>query len=310
MFAAKIQIIFEIRKKNVSFIENRGGWNCGHELIPVNEVAVPADILQRYNKPLAWQKFDKEADVYKLMAERDKHNFSVKSFTLDENKFNEIEKSGYHIFRGYEPDIISKEDWIKAYNNGAMAKFNIPEYENTIKKIMEKQGKDVWYQEKELSYNDYNGQFEISLQGRVDGKWFSIRRKFYPSKTVEHSLFELDESLQGKGIAKELFRHLYSQYKNMGIKKIIIHANIDVGGYAWMKYGFTAKADQYDKLASFATMKAKNKYISNSNRDDFIEWLKQYKGKDIPIYKLADKEYAYGLLEHTEWNGFLDFENT
>ncbi|MDR1762759.1 MAG: phage minor capsid protein, partial [Dysgonamonadaceae bacterium] len=31
-----------------NFIENRGGWNCGHELIPVNEVSVPQSIRAKF----------------------------------------------------------------------------------------------------------------------------------------------------------------------------------------------------------------------------------------------------------------------
>jgi hypothetical protein len=34
-----------------NFIEHRGGWNCGHELIPASEVTVPKEIREKFKYP-------------------------------------------------------------------------------------------------------------------------------------------------------------------------------------------------------------------------------------------------------------------
>jgi hypothetical protein len=40
----------------------------------------------------------------------------------------------------------------------------------------------------------------------------------------------LPKSAQNKGLSKAIFRDLYKQYQNAGVKKIEVYANIDVGG--------------------------------------------------------------------------------
>ena len=58
------------------------------------------------------------------------------------------------------------------------------------------------------------------------------------SKNVEHSKLEVDESRQGSGIVKKLFKSVLPLYEKMGVENISLYANIDRGGYAWGKYGF------------------------------------------------------------------------
>ncbi len=55
---------------------------------------------------------------------------------------------------------------------------------------------------------------------------------------VHHSLFELNTSAQGQGIAKDLLANSMRLYDMAGIGSIHLTAGLDVGGYAWAKYGF------------------------------------------------------------------------
>lgn len=57
--------------------------------------------------------------------------------------------------------------------------------------------------------------------------------------SVHHQLFELDPVLQGQGVAKELLANSMELYEQAGIAKISLFAALDVGGYAWAKYGFS-----------------------------------------------------------------------
>ena len=46
--------------------------------------------------------------------------------------------------------------------------------------------------------------------------------------------------MQGKGLTKKLLKELYSRYQRIGARYLTVDANIDIGGYAWAKYGFQA----------------------------------------------------------------------
>lgn len=59
---------------------------------------------------------------------------------------------------------------------------------------------------------------------------------------VHHSLFELNTSAQGQGIAKDLLANSMRLYDMAGIGSIHLTAGLDVGGYAWAKYGFLPPA--------------------------------------------------------------------
>ena len=76
---------------------------------------------------------------------------------------------------------------------------------------------------------------------KISGKEVSV---------VDHKLFVLPEDLQGKGISKTLMSEMVSLYKSCGINCVYIHANIDVGGYCWARYG--AIAEKKRPIAHFA----------------------------------------------------------
>lgn len=55
---------------------------------------------------------------------------------------------------------------------------------------------------------------------------------------VDHNYFKVSKNEQGSGLAKDILRGSFEQYKAMGVDKATVHANIDVGGYAWARFGF------------------------------------------------------------------------
>jgi len=60
-----------------------------------------------------------------------------------------------------------------------------------------------------------------------EGKW-----------QVEHNLFTMERGMQGQGVAARMNQAAEAFYREMGIDSITLHANIDVGGYAWAKQGY------------------------------------------------------------------------
>lgn len=96
----------------------------------------------------------------------------------------------------------------------------------------------------------------VGLTGYVRGQQVEVSAKFndrnggligtatrflyMDTKTVDHSYLKLNKQYENGGITKDLFASMVSVYNDLGMKKIKVHANIDVGGYAWGRYGFVA----------------------------------------------------------------------
>jgi len=75
---------------------------------------------------------------------------------------------------------------------------------------------------------NYNMRFEREFTFDGNGK----------ISNVEHSYFEISPKMRKSGIAKEIIRDSLVLYKLAGIDKISLHANIGLGGYVWLRYGF------------------------------------------------------------------------
>lgn len=57
--------------------------------------------------------------------------------------------------------------------------------------------------------------------------------------SVEHTYFAMADRHRG-GAARRMMRASVEIYDRLGIGRITVHANIDVGGYVWAKLGFAA----------------------------------------------------------------------
>lgn len=179
-----------------------------------------------------------------------------------------------------------------------MGDFNIEQLDNDINGLCKKYG--IQIKTKELT--SYFGEHKIEYVGENN---FRLTRSFL-NKIAYHDTFTLPEEVQGKGFAKELFRSLYTQYQNAGIEEIQIVANMDIGGYAWAKYGFKAKADRYDDLMSWGKFLKEDKILSKTEFLDFENWITSYKNQDIPMRELVDKKYGKKLLLGSTWKGFIN----
>jgi hypothetical protein len=177
--------------------------------------------------------------------------------------------------------------------------------------------------------NDKKG-LRFVLNGQTnEGHEFYIKRTIN-NGVVSHDYFKIDQKLQGNDFGKQLFRNQISLYKKLNVKKIEVHANIDVGGYAWAKYGFTAKKDSYiynqtiDRTRRFAdelsvwdvqTKRALHALANN--------WETRLKREFDPkmIWEIADcnikvphgnKTISFGkkILMDSNWWGDLDLQDS
>jgi len=117
----------------------------------------------------------------------------------------------------------------------------------------------------------------------------------------------LPKNKQGSGLTKRMFEKLYKQYEKGGITRIDVTANIEVGGYAWARYGFSA-TDKNEVL----------KIITNSKNKEFKRLAKRKiryhygrygRDKPFPMIRLTTIEGGKQELLNTWWSGTLNLEN-
>lgn len=85
-----------------------------------------------------------------------------------------------------------------------------------------------------------------SNKGTMISRRFSKDLENRGKMYVEHSYFRAADP--GHGSGKSLFRTSLGVYKALGLSRVYVHANINVGGYSWFKFGFLPLQDSWDEL--------------------------------------------------------------
>jgi len=122
-------------------------------------------------------------------------------------------------------------------------------------------------------------------------------------RTVDHELFTLSKNLQGKGISKQIFRALYKQYKAVGVQRMEVFANIDVGGYTWARYGFCV-ADRDTALSAIKISR-----LTQKQEARIVAIIEEHFSKSsapFPMNKIARLPYGKKALLGPLWDGILD----
>lgn len=87
-----------------------------------------------------------------------------------------------------------------------------------------------------------SGQMELQLRG---GPITNMNRRFTKGRDgsieVYHAYLSIDKAAQGSGLGASIMRGSREVYKALGVKKITVTANIDVGGYTWARFGFAPR---------------------------------------------------------------------
>jgi hypothetical protein len=161
---------------------------------------------------------------------------------------------------------------------------------------------------------------------------------------VYHAYFKISDDFQGKNIAKDFLKHSMATYQTLGVKDIKLHANIDVGGYAWAKYGFVPEPNDWKKLKlrmlKRLTYMKDNKFLIDDETMNHVEQMllsedpatiRKIADLTIPVKILpigpdteypeysfqkfieinADKTMSLGkaLLLNDDWHGKFDLNN-
>jgi hypothetical protein len=90
-------------------------------------------------------------------------------------------------------------------------------------------------QEEDRSSWNISGKLE-NADGITIGEY--TRTIDFETNKASSDYFKLYNSSQGKDVGKQLLAGNVAMYQKMGLDAVEVHADIDVGGYAWAKYGY------------------------------------------------------------------------
>lgn len=245
--------------------------------------------LQRYVAPY-WYKENKQ---FIERAEKER------KYVMTDKDSKLLVKSGF--------ESLSADE----YNKSAIKGFNLVRFNSVIDDVAKQYGINIT--DRDIQFTEY-GNVELSFSGRnEEGEPFAIMRRFYNGFNgieVEHSFFDLPSEIQGKGISKRIFKELFTQYEKMGVSKVTVHANIDVGPYCWARYGFAAESKI--EIESIVRSSYRTGKITESQYQQAMSILDCYKEQSgFPVRKLAELDFGRDLLigEGKEWFGYIDMHD-
>jgi len=154
---------------------------------------------------------------------------------------------------------------------------------------------------------------KLAKEGFGSANKFDQSVKILPqSKSLYLESVDLHEEDQAGGIAKKYMREFYALAKDMGLKKLELYAGLDVGGYAWAKYGFVPDLKSWEALKR--DIAARYKAVDYGTTLSAVE-QKAYAvimASEDPknIFLLADIGFGKDLLLGQGWQGVLDLADT
>ena len=198
------------------------------------------------------------------------------------------------VGRSHPLGILTKEDWMTTSE----------EISKTLSKVGIK-----WDEIKIKAHEDgLEGSMKFDFLD-IEAPGVSVTRSFFRDGgdlVAYHSLLELDAGLQGRGVSKGIISALLPAYKKMGVDRIEVHANMDVGGYTWARYGFKADARQARRLAGQIEDDGLAKKAS-AIVEDFYKSHKADEG--FPVNLIASHSWGKKALLGTEWGGYVDLHD-
>lgn len=223
-----------------------------------------------------------EKKMDQLVYEKEHGEFTAKA---EVRGFNSITKEGYNksVLRDF--DLFAFDDKIVSVGD---------EYEIywRLKNVMGSKSATI----------RYGGVTE-------SGESVSLERGFLKTSNgdivVRHNLFELPEELQGKGISKKVMRACFEEYEKMGVTRVEVCANIDVGGLTWAKYGFYGERDEIEAIIKNRQRKG---LITQEEAADALSIVREYEDY-VPMQLLGYAPYGGKLLLGTKWQGHINLKD-
>jgi len=131
--------------------------------------------------------------------------------------------------------------------------------------------------------------------------------------SVEHAYFVLGEQYQGGGYGRRMMQQSLLTYERLGVERVTVHANIDVGGYAWARLGFAPNdpAQMRRMLQRIVTEVA----LPQADRDALLDIISHADDHEL-MYRVAGYRSAGGtrlgqrILMGSDWYGYIDLTDS
>lgn len=199
------------------------------------------------------------------------------------------------------------------------AKFNVSpkELSQALKGVVADYGSNVAFEGSFGVYEEgYKGRESVMTFNGDDHTDIRVHFTYYEhfkgTKELVAYLSMFQAGQQGKGSAKSVLRNLIAVMQKLGITKCELQANMDVGGYAWAKFGFLPYQEDWDRERKDMLEKTKTIKMSAPARKKVTQILNDQDPRAMQVLSdLKDGELAVGkaLLLGTNWNGTLDLND-
>lgn len=152
--------------------------------------------------------------------------------------------------------------------------------------------------------------YDGALRLTVDHAEATLERSFWREAdrlVVEHDYFRLAKTHQGGGHAARMLQTSFAAYDRIGVAEARVHANIDIGGYAWARNGFKAEdpAKMRDRFRSLA-----GRRLSGSQQAALLRVVESSSDAELMynIATVADAGGPFGkqVLLGSDWFGVAD----
>ena len=155
--------------------------------------------------------------------------------------------------------------------------------------------------------------FEFWNSATVELEMVGFERTFFWDNGdlfVEHQYCLLPGTFQGKGLIKPIFQLSLQQYVSMGVRKIVVHAGLGGGGYAWAQHGFVAiDKDEVEIILQDARNRLSVKEIRPVELI-FVKYFQDHpQGTEFPMIAWSGQPGMRDILRGSDWHGELDLHN-
>lgn len=239
-------------------------------------------------------------EFVKLSALAYKESLKPSPFIMTDETVNKLAARNINISR------------VEIYNESTISGFDIDRFDSFMENVGD-ENKIFWKSKRITIFPNgnanltYDGEY-IDSKGNKQNPYLSrMFRMEDDKKVVYHDVFNLPSELQGKGLSKSVFRELFKSYESMGIDRVEVLANMDVGGYCWGRYGFSAKTSEIKDLVQ---RRFSEGVISQNDFEDVSEILKM-SGPNIRMNEIANLRCGKALLlsNKVKWRGFIDLHD-
>jgi len=124
---------------------------------------------------------------------------------------------------------------------------------------------------------------------------------------VHNDFLRLRKDMQSGGIVKRVAASQFQMWRDLNMKTVDLLANIDVGGYAWARYGFEPVASDMERIKRTIRSRTTRTMLSPDSTDVVRKALASSDPK--MIWKVADLPEGKDLLLNTDWSGIIRLDD-